>query len=169
MSVSQTGRKIAILAAAFVLLISATAATNAYASSGFNKQDFKIKSFGIRDNNPFLKVEGTAGGTKPSSHNTIYGYVFKTDKGIFAVVSHFNKDSKEQSGPKDLDYHAHKVTLDKNNCVSSINDKGVAHLSGDTVKVLDTDANKVKSVLTAKLTVENNHHICVDKVFDSQS
>jgi hypothetical protein len=68
-----------------------------------------------------------------------------------------------------LSYHAHKVTLDKNNCVSSLSDKGVVDLSGNTVKVLDTGANKVNSVLTAKLTVNNNHHICVDKVFDSQS
>jgi hypothetical protein len=152
-----------------------TGATNAFAAddnnndNGFNINDFKIKSFGIQNNNPFLKVEGTAGGTQASNHNTIYCYVFKTDKGIFAVVSHSGKDSKEQSGPNDLDYHAHKVTLDKNNCVSSLNEKGIADLSGNTVKVLDTGANKVNSVLTAKLTVENNHDICVDKVFDSQS
>jgi hypothetical protein len=164
----QTGQKIATLATAFVLLISATAASNAYAS-GFDIKDFKIKSFGIQNDNPFLKVEGTAGGTKPSSHDTIYGYVFKTDKGIFAVVSHFGKDSKEQSGPNDLDYHAHKITLDKKNCVSSLSDKGIADLSGNTVRVLHTDANKVNSVLTAKLTVKSNHDICVDKVFDSQS
>ena len=139
-------------------------------SHGFDIKDFKITTFGIQNNNnPFLKVEGTAGGTEPSSHNTIYGYVFKTDKGIFAVVSHFGKDSSEQSGPNDLDYHAHKITLDKNNCVSSLKETGTADLSGNTVKVLDTGANKVNSVLTAKLTVNNNHEICVDKVFDSQS
>ncbi|MFL6318902.1 MAG: hypothetical protein ACJ72Q_00370 [Nitrososphaeraceae archaeon] len=136
---------------------------------GFDIKDFKIRTFGIQNNNPFLKVEGTAGGTQPSNHNTIYGYVFKTDKGIFAVVSHFGKDSSEQSGPNDLDYHAHKITLDKNNCVSSLKETGTADLSGNTVKVLDTGANKVNSVLTVKLTVNNNHDICVDKVFDSQS
>ena len=149
--------------------------TNAFAASennssghGFGIKDFKITTFGIQNHNPFLKVEGTAGGTKPSNHNTIYGYVFKTDKGIFAVVSHFGKDSNEQSGPNDLEYHAHKITLDKNNCVSSLKETGTADLSGNTVKVIDTGANKVNSVLTAKLTVNNNHDICVDKVFDSQ-
>jgi hypothetical protein len=55
--------------------------------------------------------------------------VFKTDKGIFAVVSHFGKDSSEQSGPNDLDYHAHKITLDKNNCVSSLKETGTAGVS----------------------------------------
>ena len=63
--------------------------------------------------------------------------------------------------------HAHKITLDKNNCVSSLKETGTADLSGNTVKVLDTGASKVNSVLTAKLTVNNNHDICVE--FDSQS
>ena len=168
----QTTLSITVLGSVLVTTSLIIGTTNAFAASdnhGFNIKDFKIKTFGIQNDNPFLKVEGTAGGTKPSSHNTIYAYVFKTDKGIFAVVSHFGKDSNEQSGPRDLDYHAHKITLDKNNCISSLSDKGIADLSGNTVKVLHTDANKVKSVLTAKLTVKHNHDICVDKVFDSQS
>jgi hypothetical protein len=45
--------------------MSASAASNAYAS-GFDIKDFKIKSFGIQNDNPFLKVEDTTGGTKPS-------------------------------------------------------------------------------------------------------
>ena len=172
----QTTISIIALASLLVTTGLIIGTSNAFAASGgdssnhgFNIKDFKITTFGIQNHNPFLKVEGTAGGTKPSNHNTIYGYVFKTDKGIFAVVSHFGKDSSEQSGPNDLDYHAHKITLDKSNCVSSLKETGTADLNGNTVKVLDTGANKVNSVLTAKLTVENNHHICVDKVFDSQS
>ena len=93
----QTGQKIATLATAFVLLISATAASNAYAS-GFDIKDFKIKSFGIQNDNPFLKVEGTAGGTKPSSHDTIYGYVFKTDKGILLLSLTLVKIVKSSQG-----------------------------------------------------------------------
>ena len=171
----QTTISITALASILVTTGLIIGTSNAFAASGdnsshgFNIKDFKINSFGIQNHNPFLKVEGTAGGTKPSNHNTIYGYVFKTDKGIFAVVSHFGKDSSEQSGPRDLDYHAHKITLDKNNCISSLKETGTADLSGNTVKVLDTGANKVNSVLTAKLTVKHNHDICVDKVFDSQS
>jgi hypothetical protein len=171
----QTTLSILALASMLVTTGLIIGTSNAFAASGdnsnndFNIKDFKITTFGIQNHNPFLKVEGTAGGTQPSSHNTIYGYVFKTDKGIFAVVSHFGKDSSEQSGPNDLDYHAHKITLDKNNCVSSLKETGTADLTGNTVKVLDTGANKVNSVLTAKLTVNNNHDICVDKVFDSRS
>ena len=175
----KTTLSITALASMLVTTCLIIGTSNAFATSdnnnnnsghGFDIRDFKITTFGIQNNNnPFLKVEGTAGGTKPSSHNTIYGYVFKTDKGIFAVVSHFGKDSSEQSGPNDLDYHAHKITLDKNNCVSSLKETGTADLSGNTVKVLDTGASKANSVLTARLTVNNNHDICVDKVFDSQS
>ncbi len=172
----QTTISIIALASMLVTTGLIIGTSNAFAASGgdssnlgFNIKDFKITTFGIQNHNPFLKVEGTAGATKPSNHNTIYGYVFKTDKGIFAVVSHFGKDSSEQSGPNDLDYHAHKITLDKSNCVSSLKETGTADLSANTVKVLDTGANKVNSVLTAKLTVKHNHDICVDKVFDSQS
>jgi hypothetical protein len=152
----------------FVIMIATTGiATNAYASS-FNSKDFKIKTFGIHDHTPFITVKGDAGGTKPTDHKTIYGYVFKTNDGVFGVVSHFGKDSKHQSGPNDTRYHAHKVTLDKNNCITSLKDVGKPSFSGHTVKLLDTHASKVNSVLTVKLDSSNSHHICVTKVFDSK-
>ena len=97
-------KTISIVALASMLVTTTSiisGATNAFAadnnnnsSHGFDIKDFKIKSFRIQNNNPFLKVEGTAGGTKPSSHNTIYGYVFKTDKGIFASIDLLHKASK---------------------------------------------------------------------------
>ena len=43
----------------------------------FNKDDFMIKDFGIgNDGNPFLTVEGKAGGTIPDKEDTGYAYVF---------------------------------------------------------------------------------------------
>ncbi|MGA7006433.1 MAG: hypothetical protein WBY28_05095 [Nitrososphaeraceae archaeon] len=43
----------------------------------FNKDDFMIKDFGIgNDGNPFLTVEGKAGGTIPDKEDTGYVYVF---------------------------------------------------------------------------------------------
>lgn len=153
--------------ALILMIASAGVAANAYASN-FNANDFKIKKFGIHDHTPFLTVDGKAGGSKPTDHKTIYAYVFKTNDGIFGVVSHFGKDSPQQSGPGDTRYHAHKVTLDKKNCITSLKDEGKPSISGHTVKVLDTDASKVKGVLTAKLTASSSHHICVTKVFDSK-
>jgi hypothetical protein len=43
----------------------------------FNKDDFTIKDFGIGDDgNPFLTVQGKAGGTIPDKEDTGYAYVF---------------------------------------------------------------------------------------------
>ena len=43
----------------------------------FNKDNFMIKDFGIgNDGNPFLTVEGKAGGTIPDKEDTGYAYVF---------------------------------------------------------------------------------------------
>jgi hypothetical protein len=43
----------------------------------FNKDGFMIKDFGIgNDGNPFLTVEGKAGGTIPDKEDTGYAYVF---------------------------------------------------------------------------------------------
>ncbi len=107
-------------------------------------------------------------GTKPTNHKTIYGYVFKTNDGVYGVVSHFGKYSKHQSEPNDTRYHSHKVTLDKNNCITSLKDEGKPSFGGHTVKLLDTHASKVNSVLTVKLDSSNSHHICVTKVFSSK-
>ncbi len=150
-----------------IMIATAGIGANAYASS-FNSKDFQIKKFGINDHTPFTKIEGTAGGSKPTDHKTVYAYVFKTDDGIFAVASHFGKDSPQQSGVDDTSYHSHKITLDKNNCITSLKDEGKPSLNGHTVKVIDSDANEVNGVLTAKLTVSSNHDICVSKVFDSK-
>ena len=54
----------------------------------FNGADFMIRNFGIGDDgNPFLTVEGKAGGTIPDKEDTGYAYVFVTDNGTYAVSS----------------------------------------------------------------------------------
>jgi len=130
--------------------------------------DFQIKKFGIDQNgDPFLTVEGTAGGTKPTQTGDIFAYVFFTDDGIYAVTSHPGiEDSSEVKD--DANWHAHKVKLDNNNCVTSLKEKGDALLHGNKVSVENIDqATKVDKVLTAKLVAENNN-VCVKKVFDSK-
>jgi hypothetical protein len=56
------------------------------AKVNFNKDDFMIRDFGVGgDGNPFIAVEGTAGGTKPEIENNGYAYVFATDMGTYAI------------------------------------------------------------------------------------
>lgn len=127
--------------------------------------DFTIETFGIVDGNPSLTVKGTAGGTTPDKANEILAYVFFTNKGIFAVTSHQSEDSSEVQN--DIEWHAHKVQLDDNNCVTSLKEHGKAVLDGNRVSVEGTGASTVDKVLTALLVAKNNN-VCVEKVYDSQ-
>ncbi len=136
-------------------------APSVYAAS----PDFTIVTFEIFDGNPSLTVKGTAGGTTPDKANEILAYVFFTNKGIFAVTSHESEDSNEVGN--DIEWHAHKVQLDDNNCVTSLKEQGKAALDGNRVSVEGTGASTVDKVLTALLVAENNN-VCVEKVFDSQ-
>lgn len=136
-------------------------------------------NFGIDgDGNPFLTVKGTAGGTVPDETGDIYAYVFITDDGVYAVTSHTGiEDSDEVED--DADWHAHKVQLNDENCVTDLQEEGNAALDGKTVTVEDTDATEVDDVLIAVLsaekkaggdddTGEDETAVCVVKVF-SQS
>jgi hypothetical protein len=127
--------------------------------------DFDILQFGLDGHgDPRLKVAGKAGGTRPTDPNTIYAYVFVTDQGLFAVASHEVEDSTEVTN--DLEWHAHKVTLDENNCISGIEETGDARLHGNKVEVRNTGATSVSSVLTVQLNI-SDAGICVTRVFDS--
>jgi hypothetical protein len=124
----------------------------------FNEADFIIKDFGVgSDGNPFLTVQGKAGGTVPQEENLGYSYVFATDNGTYAVTS-------DWMYPK---WHTHGITLDQNNCIVSMNMKGGAEV-GDTVKVTKTSATKVDRVMTAQFSInDRDGSICADKIFDS--
>ena len=130
----------------------------------FNEGDFMIKDFGIKDGNPWLTVEGKAGGSTPQNASLIYAYAFVTDNGTYAVASHEVEDSAEVEN--DTQWHAHGVTLDKNTCVEKINDNGDAEIN-DMVKVTNTTATKVDKVMTVELTINNKDaSVCVSKLID---
>ena len=124
----------------------------------FNGADFMIRNFGIGDDgNPFLTVEGKAGGTIPDKEDTGYAYVFVTDNGTYAVSSDWMYTK----------WHTHELTLDEKNCVESMNMNGrQGAYVGDDVKVTKTGATKVDKVMTAEFIIDNNF-ICANKIFDS--
>jgi hypothetical protein len=140
-------------------------APSVYAAS----PDLTITDFGIDgDGNPFITVEGTAGETVPDETGDIYAYVFFTDDGIYAVTSHPGIEDSSEVGD-DEEWHAHKVTLNGDNCVTSLDEDGNASLDGNTVTVEDTDADSVDNVLTAVLSAEKKGGVCVAKVFSQDS
>lgn len=129
--------------------------------------NFDIRRSGIDDDgNPYLTVYGDAGGTTSDTEGTIYAYVFVTDAGIYAVTSHGGiEDSTEVDD--DEQYHAHLVTLDDDNCVTSIEEDGNAVLRNHRVTVTGTDATEIDAVQTVELTVTDDGDICVSDVFDT--
>jgi hypothetical protein len=131
----------------------------------FNEADFKIKDFGIINGNPWIIVEGKAGGSTPQNESRIYAYTFVTDNGTFAVMSHLYEDTDEVEN--DTQWHTHRVTLDDKDCVAEINDNGDTEVS-DLVKVTNVITRNISNVFTAELTLNNtDSSICVTKVFDS--
>ncbi len=128
--------------------------------------NFDIRGAGVDDNgDPYTRVSGVAGGTTSDTEGTIYAYVFITDAGIYAVTSHGGIEDSEEVGD-DEQYHAHLVTLDDDNCVTSIEEDGNAVLHNKRVTITDTDATEVNKVLTVELTATDDG-ICVTEVFDT--
>jgi hypothetical protein len=125
-----------------------------------NEKDFMIKDFGIGDDgNPFIVVEGTAGGTIAKTKNTALLYVFDTDNGTYGVMSDWSYTR----------WHSHGMTLDENNCIVSLNGKGGAKIN-EMVELTRTNATKVNKVMTAEYTVNDSEGtICPSKIFDSAS
>jgi len=138
---------------------------NGLAQNNLNEADFMIKDFGIMNGNPWLIVEGKAGGSTPQNASLIYAYNFVTDNGTFAVMSHLYEDTDEVEN--DTQWHTHRVTLDDKDCVAEINDNGDTEVS-DLVKVTNVITRNISNVFTAELTLNNtDSSICVTKVFDS--
>lgn len=138
--------------------------TNVLAQNNLNESDFKIKDFGIINGNPWVIVEGKAGGSTPQNASLIYAYGFVTDNGTFAVMSHVFEDTDEVEN--DTQWHTHRVTLDGENCVANINDNGDTRVN-DLVKVTNVIVTNVSKVFTAELTHKDDSSICVTKIFDS--
>lgn len=167
-----------ILASTMLLTTLMLTAPTVYAGAGSpSPPDLTIDEFGIdEDGNPFLTVEGTAGGTIPDEKDEgdIYAHVFVTDKGVFVVAAHPGfADSNEQPPQEAWHGHGLELTEDQPPCIveNSINDDGEAVVEGKTVTLDTSDLDEedrpteVESVLTAVLSAETKGGICVVKVF----
>ncbi|HET7641537.1 MAG TPA: hypothetical protein VFK47_22695 [Ktedonobacteraceae bacterium] len=168
---TTTNNKRTILAATTLPAILAVAAispmaTPAYAASDprgdvtTGNPDFDINNFGVNSQDgPYLTVYGDAGGTVPGQVGIIYAYIFFTDDGIYAVTSHVLEDSTETGN--DIQWHAHKITLLDNRCITSVLEDGWAVVEGKPVTVAGTNASSISSVMTAEVTGN-----CITEVFD---
>lgn len=127
---------------------------------------FDIKRFGIDSNGDlFLNVKGEAGSAVPEGQD-IYGYVFVTDTGTYAVTAHLGNDTPGEDH-EDNEWHAHKVTLE-DGCISSITPDGEASLQNKVVLLSETSATSIYEVMTVQLTQQDDG-TCVTEVFDQSS
>jgi len=139
--------------------------TNVLAQNIINEADFRIKDFGIINGNPWIIVEGKAGGSTPQNASLTYAYAFVTDNGTFAVMSHVYEDTDEVEN--DTEWHTHRIILNDKNCIAHINDNGDAEVS-NLIKVTNVITTKISKVFTAEFTLNNaNSSNCLTKVFDS--
>jgi hypothetical protein len=140
--------------------------TGVMAQNTFNELDFMIKDFGIMNGNPWLIVNGNAGGSTPQNASLIYAYAFVTDNGTYAVMSHAYEDTDEVEN--DTQWHTHRLVLDNKNCIAQINDNGDTEVNKDLVKVTNVITRNVSNVFSAELTLnKDDSSICVTKLFDS--
>jgi hypothetical protein len=138
----------------------------ALVQSNIQQADFMIKDFGIINGNPWIIVEGRAGGSIPQNASVIYTYVFVTDNGTYAVMSHAYEDTDEVEN--DTQWHTHRITLDNKNCIVQINDNGDTQVNKDLVKVTNVIVRNISKVFTAEMERNSiDSSICVKKIFDS--
>jgi len=140
----------AILALSMILTPAAFAASERIhdKKGDTSNPDFDIRQAGDdRNDNPFIRVQGTAGGTQSGENcSPAYAYVFAFANGDhFAVASHdCFSDSNEGNGGSD--WHAHGITVSTNvgdsghfACITGANENGDAQVDGRTVTLLNVE------------------------------
>src|SRR6476619_8543808 len=139
-----------------------------------NDKDYTITGFGLKDGNPFITVQGTAGGTyDPSMGDEGYeAYVFNTDKGIFQITV--------AEGSSNKPYYSVDHILSKeiklNECLLTEGTHGKPRFSNSTVEYIDHNQNftKVKKAYTIQVTSDDPDDICttgqhIRKIFPNQA
>jgi hypothetical protein len=156
-----------------ILLLVAFTASNAYASK-LNEKDYIITDFGIASGNPFITVEGTAGGSyDPSMGDEGYeAYVFDTDKGLFQVTVAEGESEKSYYSADHLLVKGIKL----NECLLSESTHGKPHFDNNTVQYIDNNQNftKVNKAFAIQVSVDDPDRKCktgehIQKIFPNQT
>ena len=139
-----------------------------------SEKDYTITGFGLKDGNPFITVQGTAGGSyDPSMGDEGYeAYVFNTDKGIFQItVSEGSSNKPYYSVDRIL---AKEIKL--NECLLSEDTHGRPHFDNNTVQYIDHNQTftKVNKAYTIQVTSDDPDEECTNgqhirKIFPNQT
>ena len=135
-------------------------------SSSVNINDFRINNFGTDSHrNIFLNVIGHPGASMPTNSEQLFSYLFFTNNGVYAVSVSEDPSSIE---------NAARITLDKNNCISSSHNIGKTDIHGNilTIGLIPFSSSSVLSTLaihkveTVQFNIDDTG-TCIVNVFDS--
>jgi hypothetical protein len=170
----RTSGKVITLGAALVLsVLVAFTASGVYAIK-LNEKDYIITDFGIASGNPFITVQGTAGGSyDPSMGDEGYeAYVFDTDKGFFQVTVAEGESEKPYYSADHLLVKGIKL----NECLLSESTHGKPHFDNNTVQYIDNNQNftRVNKAFAIQVSVDDPDGKCktgehIQKIFPNQT
>jgi hypothetical protein len=148
------------------------AANNAYSAASLNEKDYYINNFGIKNGNPFISVQGTAGGSfDPSMGDEGYeAYVFDTDKGLFQITV-AQSSSAEEKPYYSVD-HIISNQINTGACLLTEKTSGTPVFSGNNVELTNSNITftKINKVYTLLVTTDDPDSECstgehINKVF----
>ena len=139
-----------------------------------NEKDYTITGLGMKDGNPFITVQGTAGGSyDPSMGDEGYvAYVFGTDKGIFQITVTEGSSNKSYYSVD----HILAKEIKLNECLPTEGTQGKPHFDNNTVMYIDHNQNftKVNKAYTIQVTSDDPDEKCetgqhIRKIFPNQT
>jgi len=149
---------IVIVSTALLFLV-LVAISTAYGMK-FQPKDYVITGFGINNSNPFIKVEGIAGGSyDPSMGDEGYhAYVFETDKGIYQISVAEGSSNKPYYGTG----HILNKEIKLNECLLTKDTRGKPSFENNTIRYIDDKLNitKVNKVHAIKVVLDDPDERC---------
>lgn len=146
-----------ILTSSIIIPFSSTSAQS------FNIKDFKITKFGVKNHNPFVVVQGKAGGSwGDESGDNEFGYVFDTDKGLFGAFSAFPDQPYISS-------HFTQKNVNGQTCLDKAQTTGHAVISGHNLTIAGISINYIKKVWTQLSFTDTSNGNCVNKIYNSKT
>jgi hypothetical protein len=132
-------------------------------AQSFNIKNFKITKFGVKNHNPFVVVQGKAGGTRgDESGDNEFGYVFDTDKGLFGAFSAFPDQ------PYISSYFTQK-NVNGQTCLDKAQTSGHVVISGHKLTITGISINYIKKVWTQLSFTDTSNGNCVNKIYSSKT
>lgn len=158
----------------FGILFLGSLVTIAYAIT-LHEKDYVVTDFGMKNGNPFITVQGTAGGSyDPSVGDEGYqAYIFDTDKGIFEITVAEGSSNKPHYS---TDQILTKVIKLDECLIKNRETQGKPLFENNTVSYIDPNLNvtKVNKAYTVQVISDDPDEKCetgqhIRKIYSNQT